>query len=152
MYKVRTKLYQGSTKYLPSCTKTYEFAHSGNHIEIAPAFSGILFGITNTFGNMPGFLGPIIAGWILENRSGIDGWQFVFWIGGLFFKKKFLISSMFAVLFSHHLHSGQHCFPCLCQVRAATLGIVQTFGGVGRVYSYTQTNKRRNKDHPWVHP
>lgn len=53
-----------------------------NHIEIAPAYSGILFGVTNTFGNMPGFIGPTIAGSILSTHSGIDGWHIVFWIGG----------------------------------------------------------------------
>ena len=32
-----------------------------NHIDIAPRFAGILMGITNTAGTIPGIIAPIIA-------------------------------------------------------------------------------------------
>ncbi len=41
------------------------FQYSGcmvNHVDIAPPFAGILFGISNTFGTLPGFLAPYAIG------------------------------------------------------------------------------------------
>ena len=32
-----------------------------NHIDIAPRFAGLLMGITNTAGNIPGIIAPTIA-------------------------------------------------------------------------------------------
>ncbi len=32
-----------------------------NHLDIAPRFAGILMGITNTAGTIPGFVGPVVA-------------------------------------------------------------------------------------------
>ena len=54
-----------------------------NHNELSPEFSGILFGITNTIGNFPGFIGPMIAGSILDSNSGITGWKMVFSLGSV---------------------------------------------------------------------
>ena len=35
--------------------------HGINHIDIAPRFAGVLMGITNTAGTIPGIVAPIIA-------------------------------------------------------------------------------------------
>ena len=35
--------------------------YSINHLDIAPQFSGVLMGITNCVGTLPGFIGPIVA-------------------------------------------------------------------------------------------
>ena len=32
-----------------------------NHLDIAPRYSGVLMGITNTVATLPGFIGPIVA-------------------------------------------------------------------------------------------
>ncbi len=32
-----------------------------NHLDIAPRFAGLLMGITNTAGTIPGFVGPVVA-------------------------------------------------------------------------------------------
>ena len=32
-----------------------------NHIDIAPQYAGVVFGITNTVATIPGMLGPIVA-------------------------------------------------------------------------------------------
>lgn len=32
-----------------------------NHLDIAPRFSGVLMGITNTAATLPGFIGPVVA-------------------------------------------------------------------------------------------
>lgn len=37
-----------------------------NHIDIAPRFAGVLMGITNTAGTLPGILGPQIAKMIAQ--------------------------------------------------------------------------------------
>ncbi len=35
--------------------------HCINHIDIAPKYSGVLMGITNSAGTLPGIIGPVIA-------------------------------------------------------------------------------------------
>ena len=37
-----------------------------NHIDIAPRFAGVLMGITNTAGTLPGIIGPQIAKMIAQ--------------------------------------------------------------------------------------
>ena len=59
-----------------------------NHNELSPEFSGILFGITNTIGNFPGFIGPMIAGSILDSNTGITGWKMVFSLGSIVYLGK----------------------------------------------------------------
>ena len=50
-----------------------------NHLDIAPQFAGILMGITNTFGTIPGIVSPLITGFITENHKNSE-WQLVFYI------------------------------------------------------------------------
>ena len=64
-----------------------------NHNELSPEFSGILFGITNTIGNFPGFIGPMIAGSILDSNTGITGWKMVFSLGSIVYLGKILPKS-----------------------------------------------------------
>ena len=64
-----------------------------NHNELSPEFSGILFGITNTIGNFPGFIGPMIAGSILDSNTGITGWKMVFSLGSIVYLGKNLPKS-----------------------------------------------------------
>ena len=73
------------------------FAYAGfynpNILDLAPPFAGTLFGISNTIGNMNGFLAPQLAGYIIrDNEYTIDGWSNVWWtclvfqiIGGSFY-------------------------------------------------------------------
>lgn len=45
------------------------FQYSGflvNHVDIAPAFAGILFGISNSIAAVTGFLSPVVVGIITE--------------------------------------------------------------------------------------
>ena len=42
-----------------------------NHIDIAPRFAGMLMGIGNTFGTLPGIIGPQIAKRIAPEVSGV---------------------------------------------------------------------------------
>ncbi|XP_066271147.1 sialin-like [Branchiostoma lanceolatum] len=52
-----------------------------SHVELAPRFGGILYGITNTFGNIPGFVTPLVVGALTNNNQTREAWQTVFWIG-----------------------------------------------------------------------
>jgi len=40
-----------------------------NNLDIAPKYAGILFGIANTFGTIPGFVGPQFAKAIAKKVS-----------------------------------------------------------------------------------
>ncbi|XP_033835222.1 sialin-like [Periophthalmus magnuspinnatus] len=50
-----------------------------NHLDIAPLFSGIIFGITNTIATIPGMVGPVIARSLTANNT-MEEWQTVFYI------------------------------------------------------------------------
>lgn len=43
-------------------------SYSVNHLDIAPRFAGILVGITNSFGTVPGIVGPYIIGYLTVNQ------------------------------------------------------------------------------------
>ncbi|XP_053315715.1 sialin [Spea bombifrons] len=53
--------------------------YSINHLDIAPSFAGLLLGITNTFGTIPGMVGPVIAK-SLTHENTVEQWQIVFYI------------------------------------------------------------------------
>ncbi|XP_030644777.1 sialin [Chanos chanos] len=62
-----------------------------NQIDIAPRYVGMLQGITNTFGTIPGVLAPIVVGQLAKDHS-LAGWRKVFCLsaglsafGALFF-------------------------------------------------------------------
>jgi ACS family sodium-dependent inorganic phosphate cotransporter-like MFS transporter 5 len=40
-----------------------------NHLDIAPRYAGILFGLTNTFATVPGMIAPVIVGQLTTNVS-----------------------------------------------------------------------------------
>ena len=51
------------------------FAYSGaapNVLDIAPRFGGVLFGIMNTLGTLPGIIGVALTGWIVETTGSYD--------------------------------------------------------------------------------
>ncbi|CAI5691422.1 unnamed protein product [Oreochromis niloticus] len=50
-----------------------------NQIDIAPRYAGFLFGITNTFGSIPGAVAPIVTGYFTEDHT-LAGWAKVFWL------------------------------------------------------------------------
>jgi sulfite exporter TauE/SafE len=53
-----------------------------NMNDIAGPYSGIIFGISNTFGTLPGLLAPLITGLITKDRTQKQ-WQLVFIICAL---------------------------------------------------------------------
>ncbi|KAM9493106.1 sialin [Clarias gariepinus] len=50
-----------------------------NQMDIAPQYAGILLGITNTFGTIPGILAPIAVGQLVKDQS-LTGWMNVFYL------------------------------------------------------------------------
>jgi len=51
------------------------FAYSGaapNVLDIAPRFGGVLFGIMNTLGTLPGIIGVALTGWIVDVTGSYD--------------------------------------------------------------------------------
>uniref|UniRef100_A0AAY5K628 Sialin n=1 Tax=Esox lucius TaxID=8010 RepID=A0AAY5K628_ESOLU len=48
-----------------------------NQIDIAPRYAGVLLGITNTFGTIPGVLAPIVTGYLTQDQT-LAGWRSVF--------------------------------------------------------------------------
>ena len=43
--------------------------HAVNHIDLAPRFAGVLMGISNSVGTVPGIIGPVIAKAIAHSVS-----------------------------------------------------------------------------------
>ena len=48
-----------------------------NHLDIGPRYAGVLMGITNTAGTLPGIIAPIITGFIIQFTG---SWDWVFYI------------------------------------------------------------------------
>ncbi|VVC37549.1 Major facilitator superfamily,Major facilitator superfamily domain [Cinara cedri] len=62
-----------------------------NHLDVAPQYSSLLLGISNTFGTVPGFITPMLAGIVVQHNSA-EEWKWVFIIasivqlfGGIFY-------------------------------------------------------------------
>lgn len=43
-----------------------------NHLDIAPRYAGVLVGITNTFGTIPGIIGVAVTGWLVNTTGSYD--------------------------------------------------------------------------------
>lgn len=59
------------------------FQYSGfliNHVDIAPPYAGILFGISNSVASVTGFISPAVVGLITKESQTREQWQIVFYI------------------------------------------------------------------------
>lgn len=68
---------------LTLCVGAGGFASAGygvNHLDISPRFCGILLAITNGFGTIPGFLSPLLVGYLTNNNETRGQWQIVFYV------------------------------------------------------------------------
>ncbi|CAG2114630.1 unnamed protein product [Medioppia subpectinata] len=50
------------------------------HVDMAPEYAGTLMGITNSLGNLPGFLAPIVANAFTKYNQTLQGWSYVFYL------------------------------------------------------------------------
>jgi ACS family sodium-dependent inorganic phosphate cotransporter len=48
-----------------------------NHLDIGPRYAGVLMGITNTVGTIPGILAPVVTGFIVQFTG---SWELVFYL------------------------------------------------------------------------
>ncbi|XP_025084629.1 sialin-like [Pomacea canaliculata] len=64
------------------CLSFYGLSRAGyivNHIDIAPRHAGVMFGITNTAGTIPGMVAPLVVGALTPNRTA-EEWRHVFYV------------------------------------------------------------------------
>ncbi|KAK7110094.1 sialin-like [Littorina saxatilis] len=75
------------------------FQYSGflvNHVDIAPQYAGILFGISNSIAAVTGFLSPFVVGVITEENQTRAEWQIVFYVAAAIY----LFGAIFYVIFA----------------------------------------------------
>nr|KAG5708317.1 hypothetical protein BaRGS_034348 [Batillaria attramentaria] len=75
------------------------FQYSGflvNHVDIAPAYAGILFGISNSIAAVTGFVSPVVVGIITEERQTRAEWRIVFYVAAAIY----LFGAIFYVIFA----------------------------------------------------
>ncbi|KAH9496626.1 hypothetical protein Btru_009846 [Bulinus truncatus] len=60
--------------------------YSVNHLDIAPTFAGVLYGLTNTIGTTTGFIGPAILATLTHGVKNKSQWMTFFYLtSGIFF-------------------------------------------------------------------
>ncbi|KAK3873050.1 hypothetical protein Pcinc_021920 [Petrolisthes cinctipes] len=69
--------------------------HTVNHLDIAPNFSGTLFGINNTLFSIVAFIVPIVTGMLIDGQQTLDQWRKAFWICVPFY----VVGEMFFLFF-----------------------------------------------------
>ena len=55
---------------------TIKYFYQMNQMELSPNYSGTLRGFSNTFGNITGFVAPLVAGAIITNNVRLKYWGF----------------------------------------------------------------------------
>ena len=104
----------------------HQFAISGgfyfSHAEVAGPYSGVLFGITNTMAQIPGFLTPVIVS-SMTGSGEMSEWYQVFTIAGLIYiaggLAYILLGTSQAQSWASHQHKlretqpGHHCDPLI---------------------------------------
>ena len=67
-----------------------------NHADLAPSYTGLLFGITNTVANAPGFLTPEMVGAFTKEESTIQTWSKVWYTTAAIYLAGALFYAFFA--------------------------------------------------------
>ncbi|KAK8735460.1 hypothetical protein OTU49_005402 [Cherax quadricarinatus] len=70
--------------------------HYVSPIDLAPNFAGTVLGITNTIANIPGFLAPMLNGFIINNQQTLPQWRIVFTITAAIYLLDVVIYLVFA--------------------------------------------------------
>lgn len=85
-----------ATVYMACALGLGSFALSGfavNHLDIGPRYAGILLGITNTAGTLPGIIGVTVTGFILDATG---SWRLVFLIAAGIYVFGTIVWNLFA--------------------------------------------------------
>lgn len=70
------------------CSGIAQGGYMVNHIDVAPEFSGILMGLSNTLATVPGFAAPAVVGFMVgePDEQTIDQWRRFFYLtAGIYF-------------------------------------------------------------------
>ncbi|XP_065056231.1 vesicular glutamate transporter 2.1-like isoform X2 [Rhopilema esculentum] len=74
------------------------FAYSGfiiNHLDIAPRYASLLFGMSNTFATIPGIVGPLVVGFVTTHETR-EEWQIIFFLVAAVYALGTLVFLIFA--------------------------------------------------------
>lgn len=66
-------------------------------VDVAPDYSGSIYGFSNSIGSLPGFLAPLFVGVMLDrpNTNPMHQWSLLFWIGAMIYVLGALIFLIF---------------------------------------------------------
>lgn len=68
---------------------------NSTHGDMSTRYAGVLMGITNGLGNIPGFLATIVAGQFTKNGDTVENWAPVFYLSAAVFGVTTLIYCFF---------------------------------------------------------
>jgi len=93
-----------NTQYLCIAVLTISFGFNGgtmsgyilNMVGLAPNRSGTAYGVSNGFGNISGFLVPLVKTWIVADVKRIEDWRNLFFVAAACYTFAALIFSLFA--------------------------------------------------------
>eukprot|EP01084_Bolivina_argentea_P294640 507025_1 len=60
-------------------------AFAPNFVDVSPTLSSVMYGISNTFGTIPGIISPILCGFIRSQLSSNTAWKLIFYIAFIIF-------------------------------------------------------------------
>ncbi|KRT78806.1 membrane transporter [Oryctes borbonicus] len=66
-----------------------------NHIDIANNYAGTLMGMTNTIATIPGIVGPLFVGMLIDDDPSIKSWSIIFYVTIGFFIIEILVYTLF---------------------------------------------------------
>ncbi|XP_054157706.1 sialin-like [Oppia nitens] len=69
---------------------------NSTHVDMAPEYSGTLMGITNSIGNIPGFIAPLVAEAFYEKGHTLTNWSYVFYLSAVIY----IISALVYIVFA----------------------------------------------------
>lgn len=65
--------------------------------DIAPKYSGTVYGFVNTVGNCAGFVTPLLTSALTgDNPKDVSGWRTLFWISGALYGSSVILFTLFA--------------------------------------------------------
>ncbi|CAG2163528.1 unnamed protein product [Oppiella nova] len=69
---------------------------NSTHVDMAPDYAGTLMGITNSIGNIPGFVAPLVAAAFYDDGHTLHNWSYVFYISAAVYVFTSLVYILFA--------------------------------------------------------
>jgi len=70
--------------------------YMSNHLDIAPDYAGVLMGLSNCAGTIPGFMGPLMVGHFTSPHPTVAGWRTCFFISAAICAAGMIVFAVFA--------------------------------------------------------